>query len=227
MVSCGDDDPVSNPNEQNEGNGENSGGNAPSGVVAIDLGLPSGTLWANMNLGATSTSDYGKYYAWGETAPKSTYERENYKWYDGSESCTKYNPSDSKKVLDKADDAAYVNWGKKWCMPTEAQFEELLLQCSCSWTTTNGIYGLKVTGNNGNSIFLPASGFCGYMYNANGDEFYQSQIDYGTEGNYWAKDLYTADRQCAVVFGFSKPYGNGTGWRLRCNGLTIRPVQSK
>ena len=132
----------------------------------VDLGLPSGTLWADRNVGADSPEDYGDYFAWGETAPKDAYTWSTYKWCQGSPTtmtkyCTNshYGTVDNKTVLDLEDDAAYVNMGTEWRMPTISELEELHTQCTWTWSTQNETNGYRVTGPNGNSIFLPAAGF--------------------------------------------------------------------
>lgn len=138
----------------NNGNNGNSGDNkAPTGVEAVDLGLPSGTLWANMNVGASKPEDYGDYFAWGETIPHSDnqYNSESYKWCEGStKRLTKYCTDSSYGWLENIDylaillpmdDAATANWGGDWCMPTLIQFGELIKYTTSEWTTQNGIYG--------------------------------------------------------------------------------------
>ena len=145
-----------------------SSGTAPANVEAVDLGLPSGTLWANMNIGATKPEDYGDYFAWGETETKDEYGVSTYKWCNGSyTTMTKYCSrsewgyngfTDNKTQLDPEDDAAYVNLGSDWCMPTYANIQELLDNCTTEWTTINSVNGWRFTGPNGNSIFLPAAG---------------------------------------------------------------------
>ena len=133
----------------------------------VDLGLPSGTLWATMNVGATSPEDYGDYFAWGETTPKEVYNWTTYKWCNGSYNtmtkyCTKasYGLVDNKTVLDPEDDAATANWGPEWCMPTKEQQDELRNNCTKTWTTINGVKGCLLTSNiNGASVFFPAAGF--------------------------------------------------------------------
>lgn len=131
----------------------------------IDLGLPSGTKWANMNLGAESPEGYGDYYAWGEIIPNkaSAYTEDNYKWYDSSTSgMSKYNDTDNEMTLDLEDDAANVVMGGDWHMPTSAQCAELLGNTTSSWTTDyngTGVAGIIFTSNNnGNSVFFPAAG---------------------------------------------------------------------
>lgn len=123
---------------------------------AVDLGLPSGTLWADRNVGADSPEDYGDYFAWGETTPKNIYSWVTYKFYDGS--VLKYNSSDKKTCLELSDDAAYVNWGNKWRMPTKEETLELANNCKWTISTRNGVKGFYVTGPNGNSIFMPVAG---------------------------------------------------------------------
>ncbi|MBQ6167471.1 MAG: hypothetical protein IJK41_08625 [Muribaculaceae bacterium] len=155
----------------------------------VDLGLPSGTLWATCNLGANSPEEYGDYFAWGETEPKDVYNWSTYKWCNGSyKTLTKYctNSSygyngfvDNKTELDPKDDAAYVNWGENWRMPTYDQLEELRTECTWTWTTQNGVNGRLVIGPNGNSFFLPAAG---YRYDSSLD-------DVGSDGGYWSRTL--------------------------------------
>ena len=137
-----------------------------NGHKFVDLGLPSGLLWAACNVGAATAADDGDYYAWGETATKTDYYCSTYTWTsDGGSTFTKYT-TDGKTVLDKEDDAAYVNWGSSCRMPTIDEFTELRNSDNCTWTWTSqttssgsSIYGYKVSSvKNGNSIFLPASG---------------------------------------------------------------------
>ena len=126
---------------------ENVSGTA-NGHEYVDLGLPSGNLWATCNVGAESPEDYGDYFAWGETEPKECYSQDNYKWYVGT-SYTKYNNTDKKTTLELSDDAANVNWGGDWRMPTRAEHEELTNHCSWTWTTINNINGYMIN-------FLPS-----------------------------------------------------------------------
>lgn len=132
-----------------------------NGHKFIDLCLPSGTLWAETNVGATSAADYGNYYAWGETEPKSNYSWDTYKYGTSTTNLTKYNGTDGETVLDKEDDAAYMNWGSFCRMPTYDEFSEL--KKYCTWTVKSdgsGTYSYNVVSNkNGNSIFLPAAGY--------------------------------------------------------------------
>ncbi len=134
----------------------------------VDLGLPDGTLWATCNIGASRPDQYGYYFAWGEVAPKETYSWENYK-FGTSHALSKYCTSsadgtvDGKTRLEAEDDAAYVNWGPDWCMPTSQQMKDLFSgeYTTKEWTSQNGVYGLKITSKTytDRSIFLPAGGY--------------------------------------------------------------------
>ena len=140
-----------------------------NGYGYVDLGLPSGLKWATCNVGADSPEDYGDYFAWGETQPKDYYSWSTYKYCNGDEySMTKYCTDseygivDNKTTLELSDDAARVNWGGSWRMPTLAELDELrnTSNCTWTWTTQNGVKGYKVTSKkNGNSIFLSAAGY--------------------------------------------------------------------
>ena len=202
---------------------------APAGVEAIDLGLPSGTKWANMNIGAEKPEDYGLYFVWGETVGYGSdtndghsFNWASYKWCNGSyDTMTKYctNSSygtvDNKTVLDLEDDAAYVNWSNSWRMPTITEIDELLNNTTSEWTTVNGVNGRKFTSTmNGNSIFLPAAGYR-----------YGSYLDYQTSGGYyWSSSLSESNPSDArsLDFGSGSAY---TGSDYRFLGFTVRPVQ--
>ncbi|MBQ3324200.1 MAG: hypothetical protein IJG81_05090 [Muribaculaceae bacterium] len=156
----------------------------------VDLGLPSGTLWATMNVGANNPEDYGDYFAWGETTPKEVYNWSTYKWCNGSsDTMTKYctNSSygyngfvDNKMELDIEDDAATANWGSQWRMPSREQFQELINNCTSEWTTRNGVNGRLFTSkHNGASLFLPADG------SREGNELSYA----GSAGGYWSRTL--------------------------------------
>ena len=128
-----------------------------NGHTFVDLGLPSGLLWADRNVGASQPAAYGDYFAWGETKPKTDYSEYTYKYGSDSENPTKYNSKDGKTTLDSKDDAATANWGSKCRMPSRADFRELRNNCSWVWQSDyNGTSGYLVTGANGNYIFLPA-----------------------------------------------------------------------
>lgn len=194
---------------------------------AIDLGLPSGTKWACCNIGANSPTEYGNYYAWGETQPKSVYNWDTYKWgyYDGNGNkwrISKYNNNsgygtvDNKTELDLADDAAYVNWGSGWRMPLLTQLQELYNNCTIEWTTRNGVNGRLFTSNiNGASVFLPAAG-----YRLNG-----GLVNAGSYGNYWSRTLGSSSPYAAIDLYFDSGdvcwYYN---WS-RLNGQSVRAVR--
>ena len=130
-----------------------------NGREYIDLGLS--VKWGTRNVGANKVEDYGDYFAWGETRPKSNYNWDTYKWcYEGLHNAiTKYREEDNKTQLELSDDAARYNWGGRWRMPTVDEIEELRKECDWQWTTLNGVTGYKVTSlKNDNSIFLPAAG---------------------------------------------------------------------
>ena len=190
----------------------------------VDLGLPSGTLWATFNVGASAPEDYGDYFAWGETAPKDYIDWSTYKWCNGSyTTMTKYctNSSygyngftDGKTELDPEDDAAHVNWGPSWRMPTTEQQRELYEKCSSTWTTLNGVSGRLFTGPNGNTLFLPAAG-CRW------DE---SLYYAGSHGFYWSRTLNSSYSYIAYGLYFDS---NGVDWNdyYRDNGRSVRALR--
>lgn len=155
----------------------------------IDLGLPSGTMWATCNVGADTPEDHGDYFAWGETSPKTTYNWSTYIFSKGDyNQLTKYcgqsdfgfnGFTDNLKSLLASDDAATANWGEGWCTPTYNQWVELLRKCSHTWTTINGVNGCLFTARNGNSIFLPAA-------SSRRDDDYRVV---GDDGCYWSSTL--------------------------------------
>ncbi len=157
----------------------------------VDLGLPSGLLWATCNVGAEAPEDYGDYFAWGETQPKDIYNWSTYQYYDGS-NVTKYTGSDGLTTLLPEDDAATANWGSDWRMPTKEEWQELYNNTTVTWTTQNGVNGRLFTASNGNSLFLPAAG-CRDDSNLNGA---------GSGGYYWSSSLYTGGPSYAWYFTF-------------------------
>ena len=192
-----------------------------NGHKYVDLGLS--VKWATCNVGATSPEEYGEYFAWGETTPKTTYDWSTYKYCNGtSDSMTKYCTSsnygtvDNKTVLEFSDDAARVNWGGSWRMPTKAEYEELIdtNNCTWKWTTQNGVNGYKVTSKkNGNSIFFPAAGFRGSSY-----------LNFaGSYGYCWSSSLITGDSYYAYYLNFDSSY---VDWSIydRCYGQSVRAV---
>ena len=192
----------------------------------IDLGLPSGTLWATCNVGASKPEEYGDYFAWGETTTKGTYNWSTYKYCKGTENTmTKYCISstygtvDNKTELEPSDDAATANWGSSWQMPSLEQVMELYNSSytTTTWTTMNGVYGRKITSkSNGNSIFLPAAGYRDdtSLYNA------------GSYGHYWSRSLTTSISFFAYELYFDSSYVDTLGGRCYF-GHSVRPVRVK
>ena len=186
----------------------------------VDLGLS--VKWATCNVGATKPEEYGDYFAWGETQPKSTYNWSTYKYCNGSSSTlTKYNTQssygivDDKTTLDLSDDAARANWGGSWRMPTDAELTELRENCTWTWTTQNGVNGYKVRSRkNGNSIFLPAAG----------DRNDSSLGDAGSGGYYWSSSLNTDGPYIAWSVRFFSSYVSRIPYCSRCPGHSVRPV---
>lgn len=188
---------------------------------AVDLGLS--VKWSSMNLGATSPSDYGDYFAWGETAPKDNYSWATYELCNGSYSTlTKYNNSSSYGTVDNRsefkdydyeDDAARQALGGKWRIPTDAEWTDLRTKCTWTWTTQNGINGRLVTASNGNSIFLPAASLRGNT-GLNGA---------GSAGLYWSSSLHTDYPYYAYYVFFGSDNLLRSDY-YRYNGLSVRPV---
>ncbi|MBO5672735.1 MAG: hypothetical protein J6S09_00425 [Paludibacteraceae bacterium] len=185
----------------------------------VDLGLS--VKWATCNVGANNPEEYGGYFAWGETTTKTYYYWDTYKhsisnWLDITKYCTNssYGTVDNKTTLELSDDAARANWGGRWRMPTSAEITELHEQCTWSWTTQNGVSGYKVTSRiNGQYIFLPATG-C---------STFESIVEVGRQGHYWASSLdeeYTPKAHC--IF-FNDSYVNVTTDN-RDAGRAVRPV---
>ena len=184
------------------------GGGATTGTINghewVDLGLPSGTKWATCNIGATTPEGYGSYYAWGETSTKSEYTIENYRTLGANISIDISGNSSY--------DAARANWGGSWRMPTYGEMRELKNNCTWTWTTQNGVNGMRVTGPNGNSIFLPAAGFCN-----------SSRNSVGEGGYYWNSFRSETTPTLASCLRFDS--GNhGVPLVYRCRGHSVRPV---
>ena len=194
--------------------------------VYVDLGLPSGTLWATCNIGAENPEDFGNYYAWGETETKSDYSWGTYiHCWGTNDTMTKYctygayGTVDGITSLQPDDDAATANCGEGWYIPSNAQFEELLNSSYTTqeWTQEGGKDGWKITSiSNGKSIFLPAAG----RYEGT------SCSSQGEMGYYWSSTLGSAGAysSCDILF-----YSGGiyTGSADRRYGMTIRPVRDK
>ena len=207
-----------------------------NGHKFIDLGLPSGLLWAETNIGAATAYDDGNYYAWGETSPKSTYSEYTYKYltidstyseiyekYNYTKTYTKYNVTDGKTVLDKEDDAAYVNWGSSCRMPTQSDIEELRDTANCTWawvsrTNSSGemTYCYKIVSKkNNNIIFLVASSYR--------DE--SNLSGRGSDGYYWLSTLYSGTSYACGLYFDSGYFGSDSYDRY--NGHAVRPVAEK
>jgi hypothetical protein len=183
----------------------------------IDLGLPSGTLWAETNVGATSATDYGDFFQWGDTDVKTTVDCFTYnnKYYK-SKNYTKYNSTDGLTELESSDDAAYVVWGSFCHMPTFNQMQELVNKCpNTNWGTQSSVYGRTLTGTNGKTIFLPAAGYrSGYVTSKQGTlgYYWTSSLNASTSTRLYAYDLYVRDTS----------WGQGNG--NRDYGYAVRPV---
>lgn len=202
----------------------------------VDLGLPSGTLWATCNVGASSPEEFGDYFAWGEVKPKRTYSWAMYKWmkegYTSLTGCSEYTFEDGKtsscwyengtyvgknnKTLEPADDAAYMNWGAEWRMPTPEQIEELCdsRYTTTKWTTQNDVGGRLITSKaNGAKLFLPAAGYYG------GASFYNDG------GGYWTLSLGDQASYSAFLLDFNLNSIAKTN-AVRCYGHSVRPVRT-
>ena len=209
------------------------GGEDPADERAVDLDLPSGIKWASYNIGASKPEEYGDYFAWGETKPYYTeghaYDNPCTSWREGK---TGYNWAsyfdtkdggstfetyaiDKETTLRPEHDAATVNWGGSWRMPTRAEQDELRAECYWEWTEVNGVKGWKVSSksNSSNYIFLPAAG-------ARGEGSFGRA---GSGGYYWSSSLSTDDSGSAYCLG---SFSDGVHWSdfYRINGLSVRAV---
>ena len=200
----------------------------------VDLGLPSGLKWASCNVGAEKPEDFGLYFAWGETQGYSGITSDkgfywgDYKYSSGQTSSTstsfkgltKYNTNsasgtvDNLTVLEQVDDAAYTS--DKTCrMPTRADFEELIANTTSVWETLNGVNGRRFTSKtNGNSIFVPAAGFC----------LSGSVRNVGSYGYLWSSSLYESNPRSGWYLGFNSDNVGVNDSGGRCNGFTVRAV---
>ena len=167
----------------------------------VDLGLPSGLLWATCNVGADTPEAYGDYFAWGETTPKDIYTEETYTY------------SENTSILPPEHDAATANWGDGWRMPTREEFEELYNNTTVTWTQQGGVNGRLFTASNGNSLFLPAAGhrFMGGLWALS------------LEGRYWSCSL--SNPTVAWFFDFNSGF-YGISSDTRDKGQSVRAVRS-
>lgn len=186
-----------------------------NGHEYVDLGLPSGLKWATCNVGANKPEDCGDYFAWGETETKTEYSEGNSLTLGHSISeLRRRGIVDGNNRLTSSYDAARAKWGGSWRMPTKEELEELEENCRWEWTTQNGVKGYKVTGPNGNSIFLPAAG---YRY---GSSLYYD----GYRGSYWSStpnDGYYDYDAYYLYFNYGGESLDDDG---RGYGLTVRPI---
>lgn len=173
------------------------------GIHLVDLGLTSKTLWADRNLGADAPEESGDYYRFGETVPFT--EKSPEYTYDKIEG----------DIAGTDRDAATMNLGKNYRMPTNDQFKELIDECKWEWTTQNGVNGMMITGHNGNSIFLPAAGI------RSGDYDDGRLYDVGSGGDYWSASPY--DEGDAGALYFYSGYWN-CNFNYRSTGRAVRPV---
>ena len=221
ICSCSKDDA-----EENEPKVEQV---ADSGITDghawVNLGLPSGTLWATCNVGASKPEEYGSYFAWGETQPKNEYSWKNYKFISGSK-LTKYCVEDDdiyfwddetdsycdlncvvddKIELEPADDAATANWGNNWQMPSTFQIQELLTYCHTTKRKQNGVDGVRIKSYiNGNSIFFPG------------------------EECYWTRMLSDRSNGRALNCRIGDKKGDDVEFEdSRWEGMLVRPVRKK
>ena len=216
-------DTPDNPDDPDQPEGDNK----INGYEFVDLGLS--VKWATCNVGAENPEDYGNYYAWGETEAIANYNSwSGYKWGNGSQKaltkyCTlsTYGKKDGLGTLELEDDAARVNCGGTWRMPTSTECKELLKKDNCDWkwTTVNDVYGYlvtsKITGYTDKSIFLPAAGYSdGYVY---------KPVKAGQSGFYWSSSLHLAEPIFAYDLNFGKDYASFSSEK-RYLGFSVRPV---
>ena len=194
--------------EEEERRRQSQGGISTS--KEVDLGLS--VNWAGWNVGASSPEGYGSLFAWGETSPKSgSYEKSTYRYHDGS--CY---INIGSNISGTQYDAARANWGGSWRMPTKEECEELKNRCTWKWTTYNGVNGMKVTGPNGNSIFLPAAGWL-----LQSRLFARGSISY-----YWSGSLNESDSSYAWYLSFISSQSD-VYFDYRKYGRSVRPVKAR
>ena len=227
------------------GKSNNNESNVVDGHEYVDLGLPSGTLWATCNVGANSPEEYGDYFAWGETESKDIYMWGNYKYIvDDTTALVKkytdeieddialkkytgdfeyYGFTDHLSILQPSDDAASANWGSGWCMPTKEQWEELIRYTNSIWTNQNGINGWLFTGKHETVLFLPAAG----------GKFIDFPPQKGVVGNYWSSSLgeFSPEEACFLGFSWDSSFGScddyiGVDDNERYFGISVRAVRS-
>lgn len=197
-----------------------------NGQSYVDLGLPSGILWATCNVGATTPEGYGDYFAWGETANKSTYDWNNYAHcHGGKDQLTKYcsftdygynGYTDTLTVLQSIDDAASANLGNGWRMPTNVEWFELENNTTSIWTKQSGVNGRLFTASNGSTLFLPAIGRI----------VSDGSIGIGSSGLYWSSTLFAGDYPIEAWSYYFNSDDAHTDLYSRCIGCAVRAVNS-
>lgn len=209
------------PDGPNHGNDQ---GNELNGHEYVDLGLPSGTLWATCNIGAETVEEFGDYFAWGETEPKELYDWKSYQYgrfihdrYELNKYCTDsaygFNGLvDNLTVMEPDDDVARTCWGEGWRMPTIGEWEELFLNTTGVWTMLNDVKGWRCTASNGNSLFLPAAG---YWW----DDAFNADL-----GLYWSRSINKEFPYRAWGFHFNCDSSHLCGSSDRNRGQTVRAV---
>lgn len=212
----------SKPSEPN-GGGDGQG-NFLNGHEYVDLGLPSGILWAACNVGAVTPEGFGDYFAWGETASKELFDWKSYRYgnfsheqYEMAKYCTNSTYGlnglvDSMVLLEPDDDAARAHWGAGWRTPTIEEWEELFQNTTGMWTTLNGVKGWRCTASNGNSIFLPAAGY------------WWADVFNADLGLYWSASLNKEFSYRAWGFHFNCDSSHLCGSSDRNRGQTVRAV---
>ena len=231
LISCGskssdnyedDDDSATTEDASSSWLGDKECADVPG---AVDLGLS--VLWSDRNVGASSPSDYGGYYAWGETSTKSYYDWDTYQYFhdqdgNGVPFDSNWNIQTNElanigsNIAGTGCDVARQAWGGGWKLPTKAQWGELKNRCTWTWTTEGGHSGYKVTGPNGNSIFLPAAG---YRYGT-------SSYSVGSYGYYWSATL----NESSTHYAWNLYFDSGGHYMYddyRSHGHTVRPVTEK
>lgn len=216
------------PGEPNNGGNGGNDGNSDTLVVHeyVDLGLPSGTLWATCNLGADVPEDFGDYYSWGELEPKEVYDWSCYRYggfvderYELTKYCTDSNYGqdgfvDNIILLEPEDDVVQALWGTDWRMPNRDEWEELLLNTTSYRAELNGVEGWLFTASNGNSLFLPAAG---YWWNGGHNEGL---------GLYWSRLINKEFpyRTWGIHFNWDQCHLCGSS--DRCRGQSVRAVRT-
>ena len=204
-------------------------GDPYNGHQYVEIG---GLKWATMNIGASQPSDYGLYFAWGDTQGytaeqvgsgegKKYFDWADYKYGNGTDSpdatgMTKYNSTDGLTTLEAVDDAAVANWGGSWRMPTTDEFQALGAAVNSAWTQVNNVSGMLCTDKTDSSktLFFPAVGYC----------YFGSVSDVGRGGNYWSSSIQNEYWNGACNMGFNSSSAYWDYGDFRCCGCAVRPV---